>query len=41
MSLLPACGVISAFFILNDPITTQDLIGTASVITGLTLARRG
>ncbi len=41
MSLLPACGVVSAYFILGDPITAQDLLGTACVISGLTLARRG
>jgi drug/metabolite transporter (DMT)-like permease len=41
MSLLPACGVISAYYILGDPITTRDIIGAATIITGLTLARRG
>ena len=41
MSLLPACGVISAYYILGDPITTRDIIGAATIITGLTLTRRG
>jgi drug/metabolite transporter (DMT)-like permease len=41
MSLLPACGVISAYYILGDPITTRDIIGAVTIITGLTLTRRG
>jgi drug/metabolite transporter (DMT)-like permease len=41
MSLLPACGVVSAYYILGDPITTRDIIGAVTIITGLTLARRG
>jgi drug/metabolite transporter (DMT)-like permease len=32
---------VSAFYILGDPITTRDLIGTITIVTGLTLARRG
>jgi drug/metabolite transporter (DMT)-like permease len=41
LSLLPACGVVSAYYILGDPITTRDIIGAVTIITGLTLARRG
>lgn len=40
-SLLPACGVISAYLILGDPITTRDIIGTTAIVGGLLLTRRG
>lgn len=40
-SLLPACGVISAYFILNDPITLRDTIGMIGIVGGLLLTRRG
>lgn len=40
-SLLPACGVISAYLILNDPITLRDIIGMTSIVGGLLLTRRG
>ncbi len=40
-SLLPACGVISAYFILGDPITLRDAIGMLSIVGGLLLTRRG
>jgi drug/metabolite transporter (DMT)-like permease len=40
-SLLPACGVISAYLILGDPITVRDIAGTIAIVTGLLLTRRG
>ena len=40
-SLLPACGVISAYLILGDPITLRDTIGMMSIVGGLLLTRRG
>ena len=40
-SLLPACGVISAYLILGDPITLRDIIGTTAIVGGLLLTRRG
>lgn len=40
-SLLPAAGVISAYLILGDPITTRDMIGTVAIVGGLLLTRRG
>jgi len=40
-SLLPACGVISAYLILGDPITVRDIIGMVSIVGGLLLTRRG
>ncbi|MCE2850419.1 MAG: DMT family transporter [Roseiflexaceae bacterium] len=40
-SLLPACGVISAYFILGDQITLRDGIGMIGIVGGLLLTRRG
>lgn len=40
-SLLPACGVISAYLILNDPITLRDIVGMVGIVGGLLLTRRG